>query len=130
MIKIISIDVVNDYNSNDNELLLERCKKLEKDKDSMLNDCTEFYNRLCEYKKEVRKLKETIYLLKIENKTLKDILEEKEKNINELKESNRKSYEIFHKECEKLRSNSDKYFKLAMHALQELDRLNEGKNND
>lgn len=126
MIKIISIDIVDNSNSNDNELLLERCRKLEKDKDSMLNDCTEFYNRLCEYKKEVRKLKEIISFLKIENKTLKDILEEKDKNINELKKSNRESYEIFHKECEKLRSNADKYFKIAMHALQELDRLNEG----
>ena len=94
MIKIISVHVVDNFNSSDRDLLLEKCKKLERDKDSMLNDCVEFYNRVCEYKKEVKKLKDTISLLKIENNTLKDILLEKDKNINELNENNRDNKEI------------------------------------
>ena len=94
MIKIISIDVVDNFNSSDRDLLLEKCKKLEMDKDYMLNDCTEFYNRVCEYKKEVKKLKDTISLLKIENNTLKDILVEKDKNIRELNENTIDTKEI------------------------------------
>ena len=94
MIKIISVDVVDNFNSSDRDLLLEKCKKLEMDKDSMLNDCTEFYNRVCEYKKEVKKLNDTISLLKIENNKLKDILVEKDKNINELNENTRDNKEI------------------------------------